>query len=142
MEYNSGYNLLASVSEDVINYIADAIVTGEDNTQYKLRKEDGSPNIKSCMHVLGFNTRFQGSGEVVLSEEKEVRHRVPKVLVRHSVKMDSAQEVKLYAGKLREDYTPPEQFDMWLKNISFSEGIMHMVNCREVFSIEEFGNDI
>lgn len=141
IELNSGYDLLASVSEDAIEYIADAIIFDSNHKQIKLRNPNGTPNLKSCMYTLGFNVRFLNSGEAVLSEEKEVRHRIPQVLVRHPTKLNHVQFCKLHAGKRRPKYEPPEQLDEWLKNISFSEGIMHVVNDRESFNIEEYGNE-
>ena len=50
------YELLASVSEDAINYIAEAVIFDDKGKRIYLKKQDGTPNKKSCMHVLGFNT--------------------------------------------------------------------------------------
>ena len=135
------YELLASVSEDAINYIAEAVIFDDKGKRIYLKKPDGTPNKKSCMHVLGFNTRFLSSGDIILSEEKEVKHRIPSVLVRHPEELYEVQFVKLYAGMLRETYTPPEALHSWLKNISFDDNVIHVVNGKGSYNVADFGND-
>jgi hypothetical protein len=134
------YDLLASVTEETLRYISDAVIFDDRGQPIILKEDNGRFKTKSCMHVLGFDTRFGHS--VVLSAEKEVAHRVPRVLVRHPVQLDHVQEVKLYAGKLRENYEPPEGLYPWIKNVSFDGIVMHVVTDREAVSIEEFGNEI
>lgn len=136
------YDLLVSVSEDVINYIAEAVIFDANSKRIYLKNKDGSPNKKSCLYALGLDTRFISSGDVILSEEKEVKHRIPSLLVRHPEVTYILEYVKLYAGKRRAVYDPPESLYPWLRNISFDGNIIHLVvENRETYNINEIGND-
>ena len=141
LTYNSNYGLLASVTYDCLAYISEARIPDGKGGHLRLKTTNGTPRIKPCMHLLGFETRFLSSGDIILSEEKEVKHRIPSVLVRHPEKLYEVQFVKLYAGMLRETYSPPDALHSWLQNISFDDNIVHVVNGKESYNVADFGND-
>ena len=133
------YDLFAGVTAQTIEYIADAVFTDTKGKKIYLRDKEGNPKLAACMYALGFNTKHGSS--VVLREEKEIKDRIASVLVRNPSKPTEVQEVMVYAGKMRENYTPPEELHPWLENIGFDGSIMHVFNEGVSKSIQEFGND-
>ena len=136
-----GYNSFAGCTYDTIRYIAEAKLYYKNKLINLYNKEDGLPNIKACMHLLGFDTKHPINLILRSEEDRRAKETNPDLLVRSVLDPKELQWCNIYAGKLRPNYTPPEELHYWLENIAFDEDVMHVVIDAETTNIEEFGSD-
>ncbi len=129
----------AGVTEDALDYISTAELYDTRGDMIHLRNKQGKLNIKRCMALLGFCPKYTPS--VVLREEKEIKDRIDSVIVRNPLLPYLVEDAKVYTGKLRDNYEPPEELYPYLKNIAFDENVMHVVTDKVKTHIEEIGKD-
>ena len=91
------------------------------------------------MFALGFDSKKGYS--VVLREEKEIKDRTENVLIRNPNNPMEVEEVKVYTGKLRNNYSPPKEIEPFLENIHFIGDVMHIFNGKTTGNISDYGND-
>jgi hypothetical protein len=141
MDYSRNINTFAGVTTDAINYICDAKIYHQ-GKQVRLKENNGSAIVSTCMYLLGFNKEANPSLILRSVSNAKDSPTTPEMLVRSPVHPSYAEYAKVYTGRLRNDYTPDESLHKWFKNIHFDGDLMHIISDGKVLlPVSDFGND-
>lgn len=135
-----GYNNFVGCTLDALRVIAEADIRCN-KKKIKLKTKDGEPHIDSCMHLLGFCPKSPKIKVLRTEDDRRAKESNPLMLVRHSLNCYEAQWCSIYAGRMREDYNPPVEIEVFLKQLSFDGSMIHVPSDFGKVLVEDFGNE-
>jgi hypothetical protein len=135
-----GYNNFVGCTLDALRFISEADIRHK-NKKIKLKTKEGEPHIDSCMHLLGFCSKSPKIKVLRTEDDRRAKESNPNMLVRHSINGYEAQWCNIYAGRMREDYTPPFEIEVLLKQLSFDGNMIHLPSEFGKVLVEDFGNE-
>ena len=135
-----GYSSFAGCTLEALRFISEADITYK-GKKVNLQDEYGNPKINRCMHLMGFDSKYEKIKVFRKEGDRRTKETNPYMLVRHPLKLDRAQWCEVYAGRMREDYVPPDSVECVLKGLAFTGDIIHVPNESVCVLVEEFGED-